>query len=100
MNRLMNYLLLEEPIKQRTLEDLAKQIGVDPVNLVKAVEEFHKAVNAGNDPFGRTLFDKKIDTAPFYAAKPVPTVHHTMDGIQINTKSEVLNEEGNVIPGL
>ena len=47
-----------------------------------------------------TLFDQKIDTAPFYAAKRVPTVHHTMDGIQINTKSEVLNEEGNVIPGL
>ena len=41
-----------------------------------------------------------IDTAPFYAAKRVPTVHHTMGGIQINTKSEVLNAEGNVIPGL
>ena len=44
--------------------------------------------------------DQKIDTAPFYAAKRVPTVHHTMGGIQINTKSEVLNAEGNVIPGL
>ena len=86
--------------KADTLEDLAKQIGVDPANFVKAVEEFNKAVDAGNDPFGRTLFDQKIDTAPFYAAKRVPTVHHTMGGIQINTKSEVLNAEGNVIPGL
>jgi urocanate reductase len=86
--------------KADTLEDLAKQIGVDPANFVKAVEEFNKAVDAGNDPFGRTLFDQKIDTAPFYEVKRVPTVHHTMDGIQINTKSEVLNAEGNVIPSL
>jgi succinate dehydrogenase/fumarate reductase flavoprotein subunit len=67
---------------------------------VKAVEEFNKAVDAGNDPFGRTLFNQKIDTVPFYAAKRVPTVHHTMGGIQINMKSEVLNAEGNVILGL
>jgi urocanate reductase len=86
--------------KADTIEDLAKQIGVDPGNFVKAVEEFNKAVDAGNDPFGRTLFNQKIDTAPFYAAKRVPTVHHTMGGIQINMKSEVLNAEGNVIPGL
>ena len=41
--------------KADTIEDLAKQIGVDPGNFVKAVEEFNKAVDAGNDPFGRTL---------------------------------------------
>jgi urocanate reductase len=71
----------ERAYKADTLEDLAKQIGVDPANFVKAVEEFNKAVDAGNDPFGRTLFDQKIDTAPFYAAKRVPTVHYTMGGI-------------------
>ena len=30
---------------------------------MKSVEEFNKAVDAGKDPFGRTLFDQKIDTA-------------------------------------
>ena len=57
--------------KADTLEDLVKQIGVDPANFVKAVEEFNKAVDARNNPFGRTLFDQKIDTAPFYAAGEV-----------------------------
>ena len=86
--------------KGETLEELAEQIGVNPDNLVKAVEEFNKAVDTGNDPFGRTLFEHKIDTPPFYAAKRTPTVHHTMGGIQINTNAEVLDKEGNVIPGL
>ncbi|WP_084786583.1 flavocytochrome c [Bacillus tuaregi] len=83
-----------------TLEDLAKQMGVNPENFVKAVEDFNKAVETGEDAFGRSLYDQKIDTAPFYAGKRVPTVHHTMGGIQINTNAEVLNKEGNVIPGL
>jgi len=87
--------------KADTLEDLAKQIGVDPANLVKAVKEFNAAVEkGGSDAFGRTLFDQKIDTAPFYAGSRVPTVHHTMGGIEINTSAQVLDKDGNVIPGL
>ncbi len=87
--------------KGDTLEDLAKQIGVDPANLVKAVEEFNKAVDAGGpDAFGRTLFADKIDTAPYYAGARVPTVHHTMGGIEINTSAQVLDVNGKVIPGL
>lgn len=84
-----------------TLEELAKKIGVDPVNFVKSVEEFNKAVEKGTpDAFGRTLYADKIDTAPFYAGGRVPTVHHTMGGIEINTSAQVLDKDGNVIPGL
>ncbi len=87
--------------KGDTLEDLAKQIGVDPANLVKAVEDFNKAVDAGGpDAFGRTLFADKIDTAPYYAGARVPTVHHTMGGIEINTSAQVMDVNGKVIPGL
>lgn len=86
--------------KADTLEDLAKQIGVDPDNFVKAVKEFNEAVDGTPDKFGRTLFDKKIDTAPFYAGARVPTVHHTMGGIEINTSAQVLDKDGNVIDGL
>ncbi|MGE5630420.1 MAG: flavocytochrome c [Caulobacteraceae bacterium] len=87
--------------KADTLEDLAKQINVDPANLVKSVETFNKAVDKQiADPFGRTLFAHKIDTAPFYAGARVPTVHHTMGGIEINTSAQVLDKSGKVIPGL
>lgn len=86
--------------KADTLEDLAKQIGVDPANLVKAVEAFNKAVDSGSDAFGRTLFEDKIDTAPYYAGARVPTVHHTMGGIQINTETQVLKADGTIIENL
>ncbi|MDF2520091.1 MAG: flavocytochrome c [Clostridia bacterium] len=87
--------------KADTLEDLAKQIGVNPENLKKSVEEFNKAVEkGGSDAFGRTLFKDKIDTAPYYAGARVPTVHHTMGGIEINANAQVLDKNGNIIPGL
>jgi flavocytochrome c len=87
--------------KADTLEDLAKQIGANPENLVKAVEEFNKAVEkGGKDALGRTLFKDKLDSAPYYAGARVPTVHHTMGGIQINTSAQVLDKDGKIIPGL
>ena len=87
--------------KADTLEDLAKQIGVDPANLIRSVETFNMAVEKKiDDPFGRTLFEEKIDTPPFYAGARVATVHHTMGGIEINTKAQVLDNSGNIIPGL
>ncbi|RXI49547.1 flavocytochrome c [Clostridium tetani] len=87
--------------KADTLEELAKKIKVDPASFIKSVEEFNKAVETGGkDAFGRTLFDKKIDTAPFYAGPRMPTVHHTMGGIEINSNAEVLDKSGKIIPGL
>ena len=86
--------------KGDTLEELAAAINVDPANLVKAVASFNEAVEKGGpDEFGRTLFDRKIEKAPFYAGPRVPTVHHTMGGIEINTLAQVLDTDGNVIPG-
>lgn len=86
--------------KADTLEDLAKQIGVEPENLVKAVEAFNASVDGAKDEFGRTLFMDKLDTAPFYAGKRVPTVHHTMGGIKITPETRVVDQNGEIIKGL
>jgi flavocytochrome c len=83
-----------------TIEELALSIGVPPVNLKAAVEEFNAGVDAGNDKWGRTLFKIKIDTPPYYAGARIPTVHHTMGGIQINKNAQVIDKSGQVIPGL
>ena len=40
------------------------------------------------------------NTAPYYAVKVTAGVHHTMGGLKINANTEVLNEKGEVIPGL
>lgn len=87
--------------KADTLEDLAAQIGVNADNLVAAVEEFNKHVETKEpDEFGRTLYQWKIDTPPYYAGARKPTVHHTMGGIEINAQAQVIDTNGNVIPGL
>lgn len=87
--------------KGDTLEDLAKQIGVDPASLVNSVETFNKAVDGTiSDEFGRTLFADKIDTPPYYAGARVPTVHHTMGGVEINDNAQVVDANGQIIKGL
>ena len=37
---------------------------------------------------------------PWYACLKVPTVHHTMGGVEINTKAEVIGADGKPIAGL
>ncbi len=81
-----------------TLEELAEKMGVDAGNLTAAVKNFNAAVDGAADPFGRTLFDKRLDTPPFYAGGRVPTVHHTMGGIRINSQAQVLDTKGNPVP--
>ncbi len=97
--------------KADTLEELAEQIGVPAENLVATVEEYNRHCIGGDlegqeDEFGRTLFsdvdgvNDGINDGPFYAAVRVPTVHHTMGGVEIDTETQVYDTEGNVIPGL
>ncbi len=86
--------------KADTLEELAAVSGIPYQNLKKSVEQFNNSVRNGNDPFGRTVFDKEFGVAPFYAGITGPMVHHTMGGIEISENAEVLDANGNVIPGL
>ncbi|MDO4343867.1 MAG: flavocytochrome c [Eubacteriales bacterium] len=84
-----------------TLEELAEKIDVDPEVLTATVEKYNKGMLEGKDEFGKaTSPDSVIETAPFYASLRTPTVHHTMGGVQINTETQVLDADGNPIPGL
>lgn len=84
-----------------TLEELAEKIGVDPEVLKNTVEVYNAGMTGGSDEFGKAASaDAVIAQAPFYASLRTPTVHHTMGGVQINTSAQVLDEGGNVIPGL
>lgn len=86
--------------KADTLEELAEMINVPYENLQASVDQFNNSLRNGDDPFGRTVFDKEFGVGPFYAGLTGPMVHHTMGGIQVTTKCEVLDTEGKVIPGL
>jgi fumarate reductase flavoprotein subunit len=80
-------------------------------NLIASVEEYNRYCKGGDlegqtDKFGRTLFidtdgvNNGINNGPYYAAIRVPTVHHTMGGVQINEQAQVIDTNGNVITGL
>lgn len=111
-NETMNSLVESgRALKADTLEELAEKMGVPAENMVAAITEHNRHCPGGDldgeaDEFGRTLYadvgglNDGINTAPFYAGMRVPTVHHTMGGVEINTKTEVIDTNGNVIPGL
>ena len=82
-------------------EELGKAMGVDAAAFAETMEKWNGYVEAKNDPdFGRTSFANPLNTAPYYAVKVTAGVHHTMGGLKINANTEVLNEKGEVIPGL
>ena len=84
-----------------TYEELAKELDVDPTTFANTMETWNGYVEAKNDPdFGRTSFANPLNNGPYYAIKVTAGVHHTMGGVTINSATEVLKEDGTVIPGL
>ena len=84
-----------------TYEELAKELDVDPAAFANTMEIWNSYVEAKNDPdFGRTSFANPLNNGPYYAIKVTAGVHHTMGGVTINSATEVLKEDGTVIPGL
>jgi len=84
-----------------TYEELAAQIGVPAEAFAATMNAWNGYVAAKNDPdFGRVSFANPLDMAPYYAIKVTAGIHHTMGGVKINTTTQVLTVDGNVIPGL
>lgn len=84
-----------------TYEELATALEMDGATFAETMNKWNAAVEAKEDKeFGRTSFANPLNTAPYYAIKIAPGVHHTMGGLKINTNTEVLDASGNAIPGL
>ena len=89
-------------VQADTIEGLAEQLGIDPATLAKTLNDWNEIVkNQRDTQFGRTTGMKEdLTTAPYYAIKIAPGIHHTMGGVKINTAAEVINTEDAAIPGL
>jgi len=89
-------------IQADSIEALAKEIGVPEDKLATTLDTWNSAVKNKKDAeFGRTTgMDNDLSTGPFYAIKIAPGIHYTMGGVKINTNTEVLNKDGEAIPGL
>lgn len=96
------YIDLGMAVSGETYEALAEAMNVDADAFVATMDKWNAAVAAGVDEeFGRNNgMDADLSTAPFYAIQIAPGIHHTMGGIKINPETEVIDTEGNAIPGL
>jgi urocanate reductase len=91
-----------------TIEELAGKI-VNPyqwrpmpdATLRQTVERYNSFVDSGVDADFKKLKPLyKIAKPPFYAAWHTPALHDSYTGIRINTRAEVIDLRGKVIPGL
>lgn len=89
-------------VKADTIEELAQKLGLPTDTLKATINRYNEHSVAGqDDEFGRPAKETApIDTAPFYAAAVRPTLLNTQGGPRRNGNCEVLNPNGQPIPGL
>ncbi|MBN1318310.1 MAG: FAD-dependent oxidoreductase [Anaerolineales bacterium] len=90
-------------IRADTIAQLAEKAGIDSDGLEETVAQYNSYVDAGQDPdHGRTPESlAKIETAPFYAIVGAVTLMPVgCGGLNINTKTQVIDVDGEIIPGL
>jgi urocanate reductase len=91
-----------------TLAELAPRIvskyqkqPIRAADLEETVARYNSFVDAGKDAdFGKPAPKYKVQTPPFYAAWSTPCVHDCVSGLRINAKAQVIDLNGEVIPGL
>jgi len=96
---------LGQAFSGNSIEELAQKTGMEAKKLQASINLYNEVVTGKvkEDKFGfkkATNGDKPMTEGPYYATPMVPAVHHTMGGIQINSKTQVLDKNGKVIPGL
>jgi tricarballylate dehydrogenase len=97
----------------QTIEELADQLGINREGLVQTIKEYNAAVQPGE--YNPTILDGKhtlgitppksnwalpIDTPPYLGFAVTCGITFTFGGLRINTRGQVLDTEGNPIPGL
>lgn len=100
-----------------TLEELARQIDVDPKTLVESVSRHNDFARTGidldfgkgSDPYNRMFGDPKvgpnpnikaIGKAPFIALRIYPSTLGTCIGLKTNADAQVLDADGQPVSGL
>ncbi len=93
-----------------SLEELSEKLDIPTDTFLQTVADYNASVDSQTtDEFGR-VYDEtsspfnvainKIEGEKFYAVAIKPLAIVTMGGVEVNNNLQVLDEEGNVIPGL
>lgn len=85
-----------------TLDELVNKMGIDRAIFKKTVEEYNRFCEKGHDDqFAKDPeYLRPVKTPRFYAFKCYMNFLGTLGGIKINEKTEVLDKDDEVIPGL
>ncbi|MBE7216069.1 flavocytochrome c [Shewanella benthica] len=84
-----------------SLVKLGKLENIDGKALTETVARYNSLVTSGKDTdFGRPNLPRALNEGNYYAVEVTPGVHHTMGGVKIDTKAEILDAKKQVIPGL
>jgi len=99
--------LRHKEFKADTVEDLAKELKLDPSALKATMDNYNKMVAAGKDTeCGRATLDGNfgspipVEKGPFYGMECKPSTTSFKGGIRIDPSNRVLNWDGYVIPRL
>lgn len=88
-------------VEANTVEELAQKTGINEANLVATMSRYAQMQQAGADSdFGRQSMELPLTQPPYFAGRAKPAIHHTMGGVKINKDTQVLKDDGSVIPGL
>lgn len=85
-----------------SLDDVAARRGLDPQRLKMTVEAFNDEVGESRrDTFGRASATNRLEKSPWAILGPVkPVMTTTEGGVLVNERMEVIDMEGQTIPGL
>ena len=103
--------------KGRTIDELARAMGVDPATLAVTIHRFNVGAAEGRDEEfrrGEAAYDRMygdyrhqpnpclrpLTEAPFYAMPIYPGDIGTNGGLKTNARAQVVDDQGNAVPGL
>mmetsp|Transcript_21620 Transcript_21620/g.50896 ORF Transcript_21620/g.50896 Transcript_21620/m.50896 type:complete len:491 (+) Transcript_21620:121-1593(+) len=81
--------------------ELAEHIDVEPQVIWETLVAYNEAAAGGVDPFGKVTFPTPVGTTEtLHHMLVTPSLHYTIGGLAINSDAQVLNNQGEIIPGL
>ncbi len=85
-----------------SIQSLAEKIGINAATLLATVDKYNTSCDKGHDDLfvKNPKFLKPVRKTKFYAIRGFPTFVGTLGGIKINSKTEVVKQNWDIIPGL
>jgi fumarate reductase flavoprotein subunit len=84
-----------------TVGGVAEQLKIDKAALEETIKKHNEYLKSGTDPeFNKPITPQMVslEKGPYYGVPQWPAVHHTMGGLRINPKAQVIDVFGEIIP--